>query len=294
MNADVVVIPFDVFAQFNDSFKKEQADDRLVMKINELRSAYHCFRECKTSFSRNVTKRSDSYVNSAGNDHWGQTKMRKPIAGLQISDDEKKRFISLLNKCTPEQIDALFLRFTPFIQQSNIRMYVDTCFDYMRRSPAFAKLYCDILFRLSKHIKLNLYLQSKCKEFVDTEIWSPSHVPSEEESYDEFCEYTKWRRMVIAMIQAFIYLVQVRLIPADMFRRLIKCMLQKCSECQNQKIIEIYLHFLHECMASKYVPMEEVKNFVKHCKKRVEEEGWIPAAKFKLLDVEDVIRQKMK
>jgi hypothetical protein len=294
MNADAVIIPFEVFLRKSED-KSTCANERLVAKVSELRSLYSCFRECKASNSRNnTTKRSDSSISSTANDHWGQTKIRKPIQGLQIADEEKKRFISLLNKCTPEQVETLFMRFTPFIQQTNVRMYVDTCFEYMKRSPAFARLYCDIIHRLSKHIKLNLYVQSKCKEFVDSEIWVPSHVPSEEESYDEFCEYTKWRRMVIATIQAFVFLVQVRLIPADLLRRLIKNMLLKCAECNNQKLIEIYLHFLLESMASKYVPLEDVRVFLKQCKRRMEEEGWIPAAKFKLLDVEDVFRQKMK
>ncbi len=173
-------------------------------------------------------------------------------------------------------------------------MYVDTCFEYMKRSPLSATLYCDLLFRLSKHVKLNLYLQSKCKEFLESQVWVPTHVPSEEESYDDFCEYTKWRRMVVATIQSFVYLVQVRLIPADLFRKLIRCIIQKCSECQNQKIIEIYLHFLLECMASKYIPFDETMTFVKQCRKRVDGEGWIPAAKFKLLDLEDILKKKMK
>lgn len=271
--ADIITLSFEQFNKVTPVLPS-----RFSSKILDLKNEYSCFRD------------SNKQPKITSEKHWIESKIRKPSLFSSMVADEKKQFLSIMNKLTPENLSILYEKYKSSISETHVDIYVDTCFEYIQRSPQFSRTYVDFLQLLSKHMKIMPQLHEIIHNFLNTQQWKPGHIP-EDDCYDEFCNYVKWKKMVTGYIQAIVYMIHLRLLPAEIIRKLTKTIVLQCEHTNCVKEIEIYLSHLYECLQSKYCPYEQIRI----CITKLEiSTGLTSAVKFKMLDIQEACAKKMK
>ncbi len=282
------MIPYEVFQKA----KTKSYSVRWQSLISDLRQKHVCF----TSSGHVVP--ANSSLTSGLNVAWADTKKppSKPkpsIATLAGVSEEKKRFLSILNKVTPETVDKLYSKYKETFEASHADLYIETVFAYIQRSSQFCSTYCTFLLKFQELFPLSEPVQRFANAFLTDQVWVPPVPAEKQENYDEFCDYQAWKRKVLAYIQAFAYFIQVRILPAEWIRQLTYGVIQQWNSVPRGSRLheEMYLLELQECMKSKYCPTESVRRFIESANIEQMEPC---AIKFALLDIQEALRQKMK
>jgi hypothetical protein len=227
---------------------------------------------------------------SKENDNASKTNTRIPIPSTQNIADHKKQFISLLNKLTPDNIEKLCTKYKAQFEEAHASMYIDTIFEYIQRSSELCTTYCKLLMYLHQTFNIVAALNTLASTFLQDRQWSLSSKPVDGENYDEFCDTQKWKRKILAFLQAFMYLMHEKLIPSSWISDFVTAVIQTYKQEQDEYCKEMYLHELWECIQSPLCPLDTIWKFVQSA----DVDHMKPSAlKFRLQDISEAIKKKI-
>lgn len=277
---DVIVIPFSVFSAV---VPLDVTKNRMHTLALELRQNFTCFGQ--------------GFKEIRSNSSWAASKkvVTPPPRRISLLPDEKKRFVTLLNKLTHQNIDVLFTKYTDTFSADHISMYIETLFEYIQRSTDFCPIYCRFIGLLHSRFSLPTteIIQRIATTFFTERQWilpSDYRDGSAAEVYDEFCDYQKWKRGIFSTLQAYVRLIHDRLLPAEWIRVFTHTLLEEIGQETNERATEVYLQQLMECITCKYCPTEAIRRYVHDL---AVNEMPPSSLKFKWLDIHESCNKKM-
>jgi hypothetical protein len=115
----------------------------------------------------------------------------------------KKQFISYLNKLTKQNMHTLYPKIKEHIDKDNNDILYDIIWEFIKKSPD--ELYINILKYFSQNKTEEKYAQYvKDKEWIpDDSICESNILQNNDELYDKYCEYVKWKKETTSMNKAW-------------------------------------------------------------------------------------------
>jgi hypothetical protein len=115
----------------------------------------------------------------------------------------KKQFISYLNKLTKQNMDTLYPKIKERIDKYDNDILYDIVWDFIKKSPD--ELYINILKYFPENRTEEKYTQYvKDKQWMpDSSICESNILQNNDELYDKYCEYVKWKKEITSMNKAW-------------------------------------------------------------------------------------------
>lgn len=215
----------------------------------------------------------------------------------------RKDFLALMNKLTTDNKTQIQQTLKHVFREDCLETYLQVMWDQMRRAPEFHGLHLDILHTIRALVTTpELWAQKWMllwEEFVATKKWVPSPEILQEEDYDEFCDFVKWRKHTLASLQAWKLLSQHKWIPVPAQDVLVP---ELCAVCEQE------LHLLETGNKCTDVYLDQLMVFVPQLSPLSREalqsfvDRWFgddgarlrPSTRFKMLDIREKMEAKMK
>lgn len=264
--------------------------DLYEKKAKFLTDTYKCFTE------------SDKFVPNK----WAHRKNRfepkateRPRIGnkeLSIEAITRKEFMSLMNKLTLNNKNTILKSLKNMIRIEYTDLYIDIIWDLMQRAPDFRNVYFEVL-KLFPGESLVKKWNDIWNSYYVQRYWLPAEqILNDNEDYDEFCDFVKWKKRAIASIHVWIMLFEKDII--DIIDVLIceivnDCMLEFNKVNYNTKKADSLLEqILILVNFTKTEKDDHIIELVKKWLPRAEELK--PSSRFKLYDINDHLEKKMK
>jgi len=229
---------------------------------------------------------------------------RKKIGTKELSIEAitRKEFLSLMNKLTLNNKQSILKNVASIIRKDYTSLYIDIIWDLMQRAPEFRTVYYEVFKLLDNTILIDKWL-SIWDTYYNNKNWIPcDEILNDNEDYDEFCDFVKWKKRALAAINIWIMLYEKNIIGIHIIELLIK---EIVSDCSNQ--IEHYILNQNINIKKLDVLLEQILILINFTKTDQDDhfieliKKWIPRAdslkpstRFKLYDINDTLQGKMK
>lgn len=264
--------------------------DLYEKKAKYLVDTYKCFTE------------SDKFVPNK----WGHRKKQyemktseRPRIGvkeLSIESITRKEFMSLMNKLTLNNKNTILKSIKNIIRIEYTDLYIDIIWDLMQRASDFRNIYFEVLKLFPQE-----NLVKKWSNIWDTyyvhRYWLPSdQILNDNEDYDEFCDFIKWKKRAIAAIYVWMMLYEKSII--DIIDILIKEIVDDCmcefnkANYNTKKADSLLEQILILVNFTKTEKDDHIIELIKKWLPRADELK--PSSRFKLYDINDHLQKKMK
>lgn len=264
--------------------------DLYEKKAKFLVDTYKCFTE------------SDKFVPNK----WANRKNRfeaKPIERPRIGNKElsieaitRKEFMSLMNKLTLNNKNTILKSLKNMIRLEYTDLYIDIIWDLMQRASDFRNIYFEVL-KLFNEENLTKKWNDIWNTYYVHRSWMPTEqILNDNEDYDEFCDFIKWKKRAIAAMYVWILLYEKGIIDIIdiLIREIVNdCMIEFNKVNYNPKKADSLLEqILILVNFTKTEKDDHIIELVKKWLPRAEELK--PSSRFKLYDINDHLEKKMK
>lgn len=211
-------------------------------------------------------------------------KVEKPRIGIRELSREaiaRKEFLALINKLSPQNVDAMKQQCMQTFRPEFSSMYVDMLWDAMLRSPDYQHLYTCFLVSIDHVKSVFADLHRIWDQFLHTKGWLPI---STGDSYDEFCDHVKAKKRAIASVRAWVTLAQDKLCNPDVASQLMTALIESGpTDVTLEELIEMY-----KGCPELFVP--QVIHGIEHWHRSASDLP--PMIRFKLYDLWELITKK--
>lgn len=288
--SDLVVYSVDQFFSIQSKVGNLRTLDE---KAEFMRSSFACFQD-----------------HAEPSKKWGKHEAPQKIARpdkLRIGTRElsrehiaRKDFLALMNKLSDANKLSILQTLKQVFREDCLDVYMQVTWDHMQRAPEFHALYMSVLKTVSNILaKPNLWREKwhlLWKDYVMHQQWRPSDQLLQEEDYDEFCDFVKWRKRTIASINAWKLLEQhqwVQGVHDSLLQTIINACNDELTLTNGSKLADVLLDEIHALMEgtppTKWMTIE---SFVK--KWMQDPEQLRPSSRFKLYDLYERFTAKVK
>lgn len=276
---------------------------------------YKCFTEQTTDSFEKYTGKSHTskWRNNTSSASINQKNKEHDVAKRPIIKNDinvNREFISILNKITHGNKEKLLIKIKEYIHKENTSVYIKLVWDMMLRCPDFQDIYIDIILLIKDNNILYINeLEIIWKDYVLYKQWLPEcsiclSVSSDESSsntYDEFCEFVKWKKRANAAIRAFMLFELQNIIDNKLIQELTKYIITSISIYINDQtstnalqiincLLEQMLTIVHTLKIYKCeVTKKYIKEFVKN--NEVHIPTFSPSNKFKFIDIIENLKE---
>jgi hypothetical protein len=279
--------------------------DQFEKKVKYLVDTYKCFTESdKAPPSKWLKKR----IGGPPVEHKPIERAERPRIGtkeLSIEHITRKEFLSLMNKLTYNNKNVIIKSIKNILREDYSKLYIEIIWDLMQRAPEFRLVYFEVLKLFDTHV-----LMSKWKIIWDNYYVNRSWIPRddilpENEDYDEFCDFVKWKKRAVASIQIWILLYQREIISTYTIDSLIREIVDDCNtelskHVSDANVVTAALKKIDALLDQiiilvNFTKTENDDHFIELVKKWLPHaENIKPSSRFKLYDINEVLQGKMK
>jgi hypothetical protein len=130
---------------------------------------------------------------------------------------EKREFVSLMNKLVHANKVKLVHKLESIMVKDNNAIYVPIIWDMMLRCADLQTVYIDVVHILRDHSEASVSeFDAIWHDYINMRKWIPEKdIIIENENYDEFCEFVKWKKRAVATIHAIVLMSQKGIITSD-------------------------------------------------------------------------------
>jgi hypothetical protein len=213
---DTIKININVFLSLLHKLENDydSIPSELIKKSEDLQKTYNCF--ASNYDARSLWEKKKFIASKVRKD----TKYSKPKLHIITSDfsDEtkcKKEFMGYLNKLTDVNKNIIYNKISAFISNLDKSMYhllSDIIWNFIKISSN--NIYIDILYLFNKDYTDKI-IKDTWKKYIDNKEWLPSSyilsnniLENNENKYDEYCDYVKWKKGSISLARAWCYIMQ--------------------------------------------------------------------------------------
>ena len=205
---DIIKIDYQVFTRYSSLFNNTNIPNKYVKKKEELLNTYNCF---KTSFEQQLTQ----FVDKRGSTFPKHNEnMQKPYKRLYIissnfskEENLKKSFTSCLNKLSEENKTKMYDKIVGIANSTKSddkNILYEILWNFIKQSPD--KLYIQLLQKVYDED----FLTRQFDKYVVEKMWFPPEYilnqniyGLQDDKYDIYCNYVKWKKMSINSIKAW-------------------------------------------------------------------------------------------
>jgi hypothetical protein len=283
MDNGPIVIELDQFLRIGNC----RTSEVLVQKASWLQQTFECFQETE---------------NSAPKPRWNKVerpsrKADKPRIGNRDLSNEaiaRKDFLGLMNKLSSTNKEHMIKQMRASLRPEFKTMYVQIIWDFMLRAPDFQDIYSDVYLNLSCNIDIRDDIQELWTNYFTSKNWiPPTSILENNEEYDEFCEYVKWKKRAIAAIRGWIYMCRKMLLDQKCEQQLFAALVADVNERVQAgpcKVLEVLLEQLLAFLAHTNHDMHAITPCIGVWSERAP--SMPPSMRFKLYDVRDIVVRK--
>jgi hypothetical protein len=131
----------------------------------------------------------------------------------------KKDFLALMNKLSDQNQRTIYQGIKNVFREDFVALYAGLLWDMMQRGADFTPLYMgahDALVAVSKSPDAwKGEWAARWDAFCAAAAWAPAVHLLEEEDYDEFCDFVKWKKRTLGALRAWVSLAERAWVRAD-------------------------------------------------------------------------------
>lgn len=261
-SADIIKIELSLFQEQYKHLNKENIPASLAKKKQELYDNYKSSFELVNNY--NNSSHSSSTFHTNNYNHHAKYKNNQQIAKnhtnrLYIITTDftenskiKKQFTAYLNKLTDTNKLTMYPKIQELLNNKDIHNLVyDIVWEFIKKQPK--SIYISILKCFSPQMT-----ESYVSEYITNKQWYPPEyafsnnlLTANEELYDMYCEYVKWKMTVINVIKAF-------------------CIIDMCKTFFDTLATDLYSLLIEglQSITTRHIThfaLEELQIILKHC-----------------------------
>lgn len=230
MDSGPLVIDIDAFLSI-----QAKDDPRLNAIASGLLAQYACFKD-------DTRKLYQQHHHS----HKKHNSAEKPRIGTRELSREalaRKEFLAMINKISPQNIEAMRTQCKTSLRPDFVSMYVDMLWDAMlRSSPDYHVLFTSILHTIDSVQSVFGDIHRTWNAYVASKPWIPDSVDKDgDTTYDDFCDKVKAKKRFISSVCAWVHLSHGKLcdpaIPSQLLHLLMD---QEPTDVILEGLIELY------------------------------------------------------
>jgi hypothetical protein len=307
-------IPLEVFVNAKQNSLTNSSCSSFHKKAEELVSQYKCFSEPSVfPPGTNGHNGHSGQGRCAFQNRWKSRVVRREPVGLthrpRIGGDTvakdalvRREFMSLINKLTAANKEHIMKEIKRVHNSEYTYVYVAVLWDMMQRMIDLQYIYIVVFEVLG-------CTTSECDElwtsYVETKGWLPPKDCVQEQDYDEFCDFIKWKKRAVACVSAFSQLGTHKMLSNgasvlhDMTLHIIQdCegVLEKYSSCSSD--VQLANALMEQvCMLFKCAKSTRNDQVLAHIRQFAEQykqksQSISPMVRFKILDLYDLFCKK--
>ena len=271
---------------------------QLLEKLEYLKTTFSCF-NAPVSRHHYIHSRKDNHDHNRDHIPKPNRTDKIKIGSRELSRENfgRKDFLALMNKLTLKNQDTIVGTLKNVFRDECLSIYCEITWDMMQRSPEFHELYMHVILvieSITEHKEeWKKFWSGKGETFSSSRGWCPPTDVINDEDYDEFCAFVKWKKKTNASLKALGMLekngwVEPLLISilSDIRNETITCL--KNTDWTGDKITDAYLEQILVILEFASNSMhDETLLWVKECLSNVD--SIRPSTRFKLYDIQDKI-----
>jgi hypothetical protein len=280
--------------------------EHIQFKSDTLQKTYACFQEIAEAHTL-IHSHSRRTIDS--DKKWGDKQIKKTIDRPKIGginkeiskeDHIKRDFMSFINKLSDNNLKNVATYFENNFQIDFIDIYIKLIWEAILRSEEYQYLYVDCLnaiynitLKLEKQHVFYSKINNLWQDYYNATKWIPTEELINEEDYDDFCDFVKWKKTALAYIHGFSKLILKEWLSVTVFSNILNELLKE---------INIYLEKIPQgCKVSdalfdqlqiliKYIKLdynETIYNFIQNLQNNSIE--FKPSTRFRIYDIIEYI-----
>ena len=193
--SDIIRYDLNVFKEKYNKIKNNTSyimPDNLIKKKQDIYHNYKCFHMTYEEYHENKV-----YKSATIKPH--QNRLYIITSDFTEDNQHKKKVIGYLNKLTEQNRETLYPKLKELLNDSMYSMV----WDFIKKSPK--QIYIDLLSSFDEKLTLSYFI-----EYVAQKSWYPPSyaldnnlLASNEEFYDMYCDYVKWKNQTSNTLKAF-------------------------------------------------------------------------------------------
>jgi len=284
--------------------------EHIQCKADTLLKTYACFQESNdTHILVHPNTHTHIRKNADYEKKWGSKIIKKNIdrpkigaGNREISKDDhiKRDFMSFINKLSDNNLKNVATYFENTFQIDFIDVYIKLLWEAILRSEEYQYLYVECLntiFTITLNLqKQNIFLEKIYNiwtEYYNNTRWLPSEELINEEDYDDFCEFVKWKKTSMTYIHGFSKFINQEWVSHSIYSILLNELLQSLNIYLNKnpqgcKVTDALLDQINVLI--KYIKInynEDIYNFIEDLNKNSSQ--YRPSTRFKVYDMIEYI-----
>ena len=293
------ILRLDQFLALQHSLSKA---DNLEKKAEELKRDYGCFQdESQNRWQRSANGKAYEPSTSTHKQAQRTDKVKIGVRDLSRDSIARKDFLALMNKLSPHNQNTIMHTLKHVFREDCLDTYVQVLWDQMQRSVAFHELHVLVIHCIQQLVGKTEDWGQKWKhvwhDYVATSQWVPEPHLLVEEDYDEFCDFVKWKKRMIASLHAFQLLDKhgwITNVTSTLVDAILSVLQEELSKCPSgNKVVDAYFEFLMALLKDQASVSPSSKDKL-HDLAAVPADPLRPATRFKLYDLQEQLHAKMK
>ena len=293
MATDVVYVPLDHFLLFQASVSPSPA---LVEKAVQLRTSFGCFQE---DVPRKWASKNPSHRNQV--EYSKPQRIEKVKIGnrdLSRENIARKDFLALMNKLSDNNRSSILQTLKHVFREDCIDVYLQVTWDQMQRCADYHDLHVSVLKTIHGLITSPQLWREKWDAlwngFVEKQAWKPSTELLQEEDYDEFCDFVKWKKRALSSLHAW-----KKLERHGWVQNVNETLMPSICELCDEELFTTHGSKLTDILLDEMIVLISDGNHSPHVHRFLRKwdancESLRPSTKFKLFDVREHVAAKMK
>lgn len=221
-----ISIPFEVIVQYPFSLTSKHPK---AATIQELLNKYPCFQEkIESRFGNSKWTPPKKYTHSSTSSQ--QSLKERPKIGNKETTKEAvllKDFQSLLNKLTHQNYSAILLKIKRIFDEEYLSLFIELLWAYLQKQPEYQGLYIQILesfyplMQDDRIIEMGTHWNVLWRSYIASKKWQLSReLVEQSHNYNDFCDYVKEKKRLLAISQAWARLMNLGIVHADAYELL--------------------------------------------------------------------------
>jgi hypothetical protein len=220
-----ISIPFEVIVQHPFSLTSKHTKAGF---IQELINKYSCFQEkIESRFGNSKWIPPKKYIHPTS---FQQSLKERPKIGNKDTSKEAiltKDFQSLLNKLTNQNYSAILLKIKNIFDEEYLSLFIELLWTYLQKQPEYQGLYIKILesfyplIQDDRVIEMGTHWNVLWRNYIASKKWQLSkELVEQSHNYQDFCDYVKEKKRLLAISQAWARLMNLGIVHADAYELL--------------------------------------------------------------------------
>jgi hypothetical protein len=210
----------------------------------------------------------------------------------------KKEYMSLMNKLSEQNKKQIYNSFRTIIRDECYKLYITMTWEMLLKFPDFQKLYINLIKILydnmeNKQLFINEWIVI-ISEYESMKKWIPTDNILDDNDYDEFCDFQKWKKQSIGAMNCLKLIIANEWVPSITIQNISEKIIESTNYyfnlsngigCKITDALLDQIYVLTDQIDDKLI-VDFINNWLNNGSLRA-------STKFKLLDIKEKVEIKL-